>query len=147
MLLSDGAPFVKMAAVVREEGGSLVTLSDSEVSHETAQSHVTCLERATAGGGVELKSDLLSLMFSTHSLVFCLNKFPLHGLMSVPVYRSYVETLSTAAFDSIKEFDASPALPHTPFVTNSRPDHDDGKLTVWPGRHGGPSVGAFLSHG
>lgn len=65
-----------------------------------------------------------------------------------PVLRSYVETLSTAAFDSIKEFDAFLASSHTPFVTNnSHYDHDDDKLTVWPGRHGGPSLGAFLSHG
>ncbi|KAG7239396.1 hypothetical protein INR49_029162 [Caranx melampygus] len=46
---------------------------------------------------------------------------------------SFLETLSTAAFDSIKEFDALLASSRTPFVTNnSHYDHDDDKLTVWP---------------
>lgn len=66
----------------------------------------------------------------------------------LPFTRSFVETLSTAAFDSIKEFKALLSSSRSPFVTNnSHYDHDDDKLTVWPGRHGGPSLGAFLSHG
>lgn len=68
--------------------------------------------------------------------------------MSSLSLRSFVETLTAAAFDSIKEFDTCTALSRAPFVTNnSHYDHDDDKLTVWPGRHGGPSLGAFLSHG
>lgn len=63
-------------------------------------------------------------------------------------FRSYMETLTTAAFDSIKELETLLASSRTPFVTNnSHYDHDDDKLTVWPGRHGGPSLGTFLSHG
>lgn len=59
--------------------------------------------------------------------------------------RSYKKTLITAALYSKKEY-KTPS--HTPFVTNnSHYDHDDDKLTVWPGRHGGPSLGTFLSHG
>lgn len=62
-------------------------------------------------------------------------------------FRSYIKSFSTAVFDSIDEFVAPQELSHTPFVTNnSHYDHDDDKLTVWPGRHGGPSL-AFLSHG
>ncbi|AWP18648.1 Hypothetical protein SMAX5B_006631 [Scophthalmus maximus] len=63
-------------------------------------------------------------------------------------FKSFVETLSSAASDSTIEFDALLASSRAPFVTNnSHYDHDDDKLTVWPGRHGGPSLGAFLSHG
>ena len=62
-------------------------------------------------------------------------------------FRSFVESLRSAAVDSKK--DSGPyKSPRTPFVTNnSHYDHDDDRLTVWPGRHGGPSLGAFLSHG
>lgn len=60
-----------------------------------------------------------------------------------------METLTAvAAFDSIYDFETYSTLSHAPFVTNnSHYDHDDDELTVWPGRHGGPSLGAFLSHG
>lgn len=59
-----------------------------------------------------------------------------------------MKTLTTAALDSIKEYKTCLESSHTPFVTNnSHYDHDDDKLTVWPGRHGGPSLGTFLSHG
>lgn len=62
--------------------------------------------------------------------------------------RSYVKTLIAAALYSKKEYKTPLESSHTPFVTNnSHYDHDDDKLTVWPGRHGGPSLGTFLSHG
>lgn len=59
-----------------------------------------------------------------------------------------METLTAAALDSIREFKTYITSSHTTFVTtNSHYDHDNDKLTVWPGRHGGPSMGTFLSHG
>lgn len=87
---------------------------------------------------INVKCVCVSKMVFRHSKTF----------VHLSVFRSYVETLSTAAFDSIIEFEATLALSRSPFVTNnSHYDHDDDQLTVWPGRHGGPSLGAFLSHG